>query len=260
MINIHLENINFLKKSLINYINDYKENHLITDFTKNECIALVENTNTIDELNELVNKVEKIIQSESKKIEEEKEKIMFNIKKEEYLNYLRENIYIIERIKDSGDAPLKILLNPMNEEELKYANKYIRFIIELNNINSWNVKDLDVKKSTYVDYLVDKYNSYINNTKIDEEKYESIDRKSQLVYEYYYFMFNGIYELREEFSQKTKVDLDDEIEEERFDLCKSILDDEIKSLNALYNKNIEYLDKFHEIYQNNIDKEKIKGR
>lgn len=265
MASIHQGTIDFYKNSLINYINDKKEEHLLTEYTKCECLKLVDNIKTMDELDELVNKIEEIIQAESKKIELEKEKLIFENQKEEYFNKLRDDIYLLDNypILKNKEQILEVLLNPMNEKELEYAKKYIRNIDDINNIRYNEVKDLDFDNSILLDYIVNRYNSYIQGKDFEKEKYESIEKLAQLSYELYYIAFMGQYELKEGFIKITNVDLDDKIESMRFDMIideidiPKIIDKQPGKID--FDRNIEFYNEFHKVYEKNID-ENIKMR
>ena len=58
----------------------------------------------------------------------------FNERKKEYLNKLRENIYILDKITvDKGDPQglMEKLLDPKDEEELKMMNMIITLFIDI---------------------------------------------------------------------------------------------------------------------------------
>ena len=69
------KNLQIRKKSFINYIVDYNDNHMITNVTKDVCIDAILDVVTMEELEQIEVELEKIIREEGKKIANEFENL-----------------------------------------------------------------------------------------------------------------------------------------------------------------------------------------
>lgn len=69
------KNLQIRKKSFINYIVDYNDNHMITNVTKDVCIDAILDVVTMEELEQIEVELEKIIREEGKKISNEFENL-----------------------------------------------------------------------------------------------------------------------------------------------------------------------------------------
>jgi len=228
---IQTKKLEINRRGIISYILDYKEKHLLTDKTEKELLNKLYSIKTVEELNIIEDEIEKIIKEESSKINEEYDKIYkhltFDDRKEEYLNKLKENIYLFERYNityhDDKTKMMKILLNPKNELELELGNNLIVYVQDIDYMTK-NDLELDYDNSLYLEVLTQLYNIYKNTD--SKEKYEEIISKydnpkaiARIAYELICLGVNGVNDFIEYFAQKNNIDLSDELEVQRLNIC-----------------------------------------
>ena len=228
---IQTKKLEINRRGIISYILDYKEKHLLTDKTEKELLNKLYSIKTVEELNIIEDEIEKIIKEESSKINEEYDKIYkhltFDDRKEEYLNKLKENLYLFERYNityhDDKTKMMKILLNPKNELELELGNNLIVYVQDIDYMTK-NDLELDYDNSLYLEVLTQLYNIYKNTD--SKEKYEEIISKydnpkaiARIAYELICLGVNGVNDFIEYFAQKNNIDLSDELEVQRLNIC-----------------------------------------
>lgn len=228
---IQTKKLEINRRGIISYILDYKEKHLLTDKTEKELLNKLYSIKTVEELNIIEEEIEKIIKEESSKINEEYDKIYkhltFDDRKEEYLNKLKENLYLFERYNityhDDKTKMMKILLNPKNELELELGNNLIVYVQDIDYMTK-NDLEIDYDNSLYLEVLTQLYNIYKNTD--SKEKYEEIINKydnpkaiARIAYELICLGVNGVNDFIEYFAQKNNIDLSDELEVQRLNIC-----------------------------------------
>lgn len=228
---IQTKKLEINRRGIISYILDYKEKHLLTDKTEKELLNKLYSIKTVEELNIIEEEIEKIIKEESSKINEEYDKIYkhltFDDRKEEYLNKLKENLYLFERYNityhHDKTKMMKILLNPKNELELELGNNLIVYVQDIDYMTK-NDLEIDYDNSLYLEVLTQLYNIYKNTD--SKEKYEEIINKydnpkaiAKIAYELICLGVNGVNDFIEYFAQKNNIDLSDELEVQRLNIC-----------------------------------------
>lgn len=170
----------------------------------------------------------------------------FNERKKEYLNKLRENIYILDKITvDKGDPQglMEKLLDPKDEEELKMMNMIITLFIDIFDLKErssvGDVKKILLEENIGINYYID----IINKLKLKKdinlfEKINSIEA-AEILYGFLTGTVSNSHEAICYIAEKTGFNLDDEIELRRFELY-------LDKANALFEKNNEFTSPINE--------------
>lgn len=197
----------------------------------------------------------------------------FEEKRQEYFKRLEENEELIITLAEDGKNKqmIKILLNPTNEKELNYANKYFMFLQDcrelVENPKNENIEEIDFNNCAFMDFLSSMTELMYNNASAEEfeKKFKPLGDDINLVAEISYqaviLASNPPENMDEIIENKCNIDINSELEFIRFSLLLSMTTEKINAYmpNNMIDENsmdkfLKFADKFHELCVNGIKK------
>ena len=115
----------------------------------------------------------------------------FDTRKKEYLDYLRKNLYLLDKMSfknnpEIEDKMIELLLNPSDENELKYANSVVGFISDIDDLEqrckTGRIKIIPLPENRGINLLIDIINAYKNKAEIESVFVENQLMSADIIY------------------------------------------------------------------------------